>query len=155
MSETNERNSDGTFSTGNAGGPGRPRRAIELEYLAAVADACRPERWTRIVEAACVAAEAGDDKARQWLSKYLLGAEPPTLLALARRDVAGVSPDDELAAQLAVDSLTLSERLSQFGFGPDLTAFETAAAAARMADDIPAGVRDSVERLRKKARTAA
>ena len=152
---SDERNTDGTFAAGNTAGRGRPRRQVELEYLGVLADACTPERWARIVEAACVAAESGDDKARQWLSKYLLGAEPPTLLALARRDVAGVSADDELQAQLAVDSLTLSERLSQFGFGPDLTAFETAACAARMADDIPAGVRDSVERLRKKARTAA
>ena len=137
--ETNGRNSDGTFSTGNAGGPGRPRRAIELEYLAAVADSCPPARWLRIVESACVAAEAGDDKARQWLTKYLLGAEPPTLLALARRDVAGVSADDELQAQHDIDSRTAGEMLMQFG--PTLTAFERAASAERAAESVTDGMK--------------
>ena len=144
MSEINERNTDGTFSTGNAGGPGRPRRHVELEYLGMLADACTPERWQRIVEAACVAAEAGDTQARNWLSRYLLGDTPPTLFELARRDVAGVTADAELQAQVEMDSRSISERLMQFNFGPDLTPFEVAAAAARPADDVP----DGVKRLR-------
>ncbi len=136
-----ERNTDGTFAPGNGGGPGRPRRAVELEYLGIVAGVVTLERWQRICEAAAVNAEAGDTAARAWLSKYLLGDTPPTLFELARRDSAGVTPDAELAAQLEMDSRTMAERLSLFGFGPDLTAFETAASAARTAESDAAGMR--------------
>ena len=34
-----DRNMNGTFAPGNPGGPGRPRRGVERQYLAAFAEA--------------------------------------------------------------------------------------------------------------------
>jgi hypothetical protein len=63
----------GTFAPGTAGGPGRPPRPVEKDYLRTLSDACPPERWQRIVERAVELAEQGDAQARSWLSKYLCG----------------------------------------------------------------------------------
>jgi hypothetical protein len=46
---------------------------VERDYLRALADACPPERWGKIVEKAVELAEAGDAQARSWLAKYLCG----------------------------------------------------------------------------------
>lgn len=37
---------------------------------------CPPETWALVVERAVQDAQAGDAKAREWLSKYLLPAAP-------------------------------------------------------------------------------
>ena len=55
------------------GGPGRPRRETEREYLDALIGACPPDRWQRIVERAITDAEQGDAKARDFLAGYLVG----------------------------------------------------------------------------------
>ena len=68
-----KRSPRGTFAPGTAGGPGRPPRPVERDYLRALSDACPPERWQRIVEKAVQLAEAGDAQARSWLGKYLCG----------------------------------------------------------------------------------
>lgn len=73
MAEPIKRRANGTYAPGTAGGPGRPSRVTEREYMAVVASACTPERWQKIVEKAVTAAEGGDAEARKWLSKYLLG----------------------------------------------------------------------------------
>jgi hypothetical protein len=80
-----DRDSQGHFAPGNPGGPGRPRRAAERDYLRALTDECPPETWRAICRRAAADAVAGDAKARDWLSRYLLGnpADLPTLLALA------------------------------------------------------------------------
>jgi hypothetical protein len=44
--------SNGRFAVGNPGGPGRPRRAIEREYLAALSDTVSLGDWREIVERA-------------------------------------------------------------------------------------------------------
>jgi hypothetical protein len=67
------RNKDGTFATGNPGGPGRSRRATERDYLRALSEACPPETWEKICKKAVEAAETGDPKARDWLARHLLG----------------------------------------------------------------------------------
>jgi hypothetical protein len=67
------RNGDGRFALGNAGGPGRPRRVTERDYLAALADEVPMESWRAICRRAVNDALAGDAKARDWLSRYLLG----------------------------------------------------------------------------------
>lgn len=81
-----ERDSAGRFVTGNAGGPGRPRRAVELTYLRALSDELTLEAWREIVRRAVEDARAGDAKAREWVTRYALGPEPVGLMALAVRD---------------------------------------------------------------------
>lgn len=46
----NGRNKNGTFATGHPGGPGRPRRAVEEQYLLAISDACPLDKWKQIVD---------------------------------------------------------------------------------------------------------
>jgi hypothetical protein len=62
----------------------------EIDYLRTLTEQCPPETWRAICRRAVADAEAGDAKAREWLSRYLLGnpAELPTLAA------ATLSPED-------------------------------------------------------------
>ena len=94
-----ERNANGRFTIGNPGGPGRPRRAIEREYLAALGDAVSLHDWLEIVERAVVDAKAGDHQARCWLSKHLLGTSPGSLEALAADELGGRTPDHIVSVQ--------------------------------------------------------
>lgn len=73
MPKADGRDGAGRFAAGNAGGPGRPSRATETEYLRVLSDACPPETWQRIVAKAVTDALDGDGAARAWLSRYLLG----------------------------------------------------------------------------------
>ena len=68
----NGRKKNGTFAPGNEGGPGRPPRATELQYLNALFGACPLETWQAICEKAAEAAQAGDKEARKFLAGYLL-----------------------------------------------------------------------------------
>ncbi len=63
----------GLFKPGNPGGPGRPKRQTEAAYLETMLAAVPLDVWSKIVESAVQAALSGDDKARSWLSKYLVG----------------------------------------------------------------------------------
>jgi hypothetical protein len=74
---------NGTFAKGNAGGPGRPRRAKERDYLQALTDVVGLEDWRAIVQKAVDTAKAGDHRAREWLAKYLVGDDPLAVLDLA------------------------------------------------------------------------
>ena len=78
MSDTEKsgRDNQGRFSNGNPGGPGRPRRAVEEDYLAALSDQLSIERWENIVSKAIQDAENGDHKARGWIARYALGPSP-------------------------------------------------------------------------------
>ena len=78
MSDTEKsgRDNQGRFSNGNPGGPGRPRRAVEEDYLAALSDQLSIERWENIVSKAIEDAENGDHKARDWIARYALGPSP-------------------------------------------------------------------------------
>lgn len=67
------RNKDGTFADGNSGGPGRPRRLVEKNYLRMLSDCCPLEAWQKICARAVDDAEAGDGKSREWLARYLCG----------------------------------------------------------------------------------
>ena len=68
------RNPQGRFQPGTKGGPGRPPRATEENYLLALVDACPLETWTEIVQKAVTDAREGDDRSRAWLASYLLGS---------------------------------------------------------------------------------
>jgi hypothetical protein len=83
-----DRLSNGTFAPGNSGGPGRPRRRTEQEYLAALVEGVSLDDWGAIVKRAVDDAKLGNYRARDWLGKYLVGDDPLSVLELA----------DELAA---------------------------------------------------------
>jgi len=90
----NGRNKNGQFASGNAGGPGRPRRMVEHDYLAALGDVVSLVNWREIVERAVADAKAGDARARDWITKYLIGNEPPKLVDLAAREQRGATVDE-------------------------------------------------------------
>ena len=92
---TVSRRSRGKFAVGNPGGPGRPRRAVETEYLATLNEAVPLEDWRAVVERALADAKQGDPKAREWLSKYLLEGDG-TLFSLAVSDRRGKTVDKEI-----------------------------------------------------------
>jgi hypothetical protein len=77
-----DRDANGRFLPGHPGMGGRPRRAVEADYLAALSDRVPMERWDAIVDAMVNKALAGDVRAAEWLGSYLAGK--PTGNALRR-----------------------------------------------------------------------
>lgn len=67
------RDKKGRFENGNPGGPGRPPRDTDLEYLLILAEGCPLDTWKDIVKRAVSDATAGNAKAREWLGSYLVG----------------------------------------------------------------------------------
>ena len=96
----------GLFATGNPGGPGRPRRATEREYLSAISESCTTDDWAAIVQKAVEDARAGDKFAREWLSRFLVGnpeGSAPSLHSIAVQAESGTDPvaeDAHLAKML-------------------------------------------------------
>jgi hypothetical protein len=66
----------GRFLPGNTGSPGRPRRAVESDYLATLSEAVPTDTWRAIVDKAVEQAQAGDATARAWLGSYLPQSRP-------------------------------------------------------------------------------
>lgn len=97
----NARDNNGRFAPGNPGGPGRPRRTVERDYLAALGEAVSPRDWQEVVARALADAKAGDGKARDWLTRYLIGDAPPRLIDLVASDLRGDTPDDDITALAA------------------------------------------------------
>jgi hypothetical protein len=122
-----DRDGQGRFLAGWKGGPGRPRRNTEVDYLLALTDALPLDRWREICAVAIEQALAGDAKARAWLSDYLIGPQPGDRLHRAvfageigefRIDADGCvvhtfDPTEEL-----LDSLTTTERFEPNGSKP-------------------------------------
>lgn len=77
------RDRHGRFANGNPGGPGRPKRSTENDYLAVLRDTVSLDDWRDVVARALLDAKAGDTAARTWLTKYLVGERPPDLSDLA------------------------------------------------------------------------
>jgi hypothetical protein len=77
------RDGNGRFAAGNPGGPGRPRRAVEHEYMATLTEAVTLDDWREVVERAREDAKGGDARARQWLSDLLVGRRATTSMAPA------------------------------------------------------------------------
>lgn len=65
----------GSFKPGHPGGPGRPPRAREQQYLEATIAVVTLARWRKVIARALKDAEGGDAKARDFLAQYLV---PPT-----------------------------------------------------------------------------
>ena len=124
--DDNGRDDHGRFAPGNAGGPGRPRRAVERDYLTTLTEACPPETWRGIVERAVTDAKDGDATARAWLAKYLIGDKPTALTELAIAEARGVTADDELR-----DLAARREREQRHQAQLDALGDELAALAAR------------------------
>jgi hypothetical protein len=111
----NGRTTNGRFAVGNPGGPGRPRRAVEADYLAALGDAVPLDRWKAIVERAVTDAEQGDAKAREWLSRYVTGGMPTGLTSLAAYEAAdGIDHEIEKRAH---EIKRRAEEFDQFELG--------------------------------------
>jgi hypothetical protein len=89
-------NPDGAFAAGNPGGPGRPRRAVERECLAILFEVADLDSWRAICQKAVEEAKAGDPGVRNWLARYLLGAEPLRLLHLAADETVGFTAAKEV-----------------------------------------------------------
>ena len=71
----NDRDAAGRFVPGNSGGPGRPPRATETEYLETLTEVVTPERWRAICQRAVADAEQGDARARAWVARYMIGED--------------------------------------------------------------------------------
>lgn len=69
----NGRDKRGRFTPGHAGGPGRPKRDTEREYLDALIGAVSLADWREIVLRAVEDAKDGDKDARAFLAKHLIG----------------------------------------------------------------------------------
>ena len=69
-----DRDSKGQFAPGWQGGPGRPRRETEREYLDTLIATVTAANWRKVVSQALQDAIGGDPKAREWLGRYLLPA---------------------------------------------------------------------------------
>jgi hypothetical protein len=66
------RTEQGRFALGNAGGPGRPKRKSEAEYIAVLCEAVPLEEWRKVCERALKDALNGNAKARDFLAHYLI-----------------------------------------------------------------------------------
>jgi len=111
MSETQDpaiRGEQGRFRPGCPGGPGRPKREIEQDYIAVLGATVSLERWTKICLRAAEDAEKGDARAREWLGGFMLGK--PTgdlLLKVAAGQRAGIDPVRAAAHHIALEALTI------------------------------------------------
>jgi hypothetical protein len=94
-----DRDENGRFADGNPGGPGRPRRTVEREYLAVLSEAVSLDDWGAVVARAVEDAKAGDARARDWLSKHMFGEKPMTLTELAAKEERGLTVEAEVAAE--------------------------------------------------------
>ncbi len=96
----NGRDRHGRFAAGNPGGPGRPRRLVEADYLAKISESVSLTDWQQIVQKANEDAKNGDWRAREWLTQYLVGREPKhTLFDLAVLEHGGKSLDDDIKSK--------------------------------------------------------
>lgn len=72
-----QRDNNGRFVKGNTAakgsGGGRPKRSVEERYIKALSRRVTMKDWNKIIEVAIQFAKAGDAKARQWISDYLMG----------------------------------------------------------------------------------
>lgn len=150
------RASNGQFTAGNKGGPGRPRRAVEADYLKELSDALSMDAWREICQRAIDDARQGDKAAREWVSKFALGAQPGTLEQLAVDELTGVAIDDVL-----VSSAGRAIALATGGAAPwaELRPFDAREnaierAAKREQDEAEAAARD-LRRAKRIARAAA
>lgn len=96
----------GRFLVGHPGGPGRPRRQTEAGYLSVLMESVDLDQWRRICEKARDDALAGDEKARSWLARYLIGdpsAKAASPTAVVVEQLLQLDPALDSAAALLSD----------------------------------------------------
>lgn len=72
-----KRGARGRFVKGHCGGPGRPRRQTEVEYLTTMRETISLQDWAEMVRAMVARAKKGDVQAFQCLCKFNLPAVMP------------------------------------------------------------------------------
>ena len=158
MTETNTgRDLVGRYAAGNPGGPGRPRRAVEMSYLRALSDALPVDTWSEIVQAAIARAKDGDAQARAWLTRLILGAAAPTLSDLAKVETLNLEPDDVIESEAQLDQAAAhrpADDFDQLLSGRISRPAPLIGAIQRRDRDIAArqAERDRAERAERKAR---
>lgn len=80
-----QRDAKGRFLPGNKVAVGRATRQTERAYLAILSEECPPDTWRAICHSAVSFALAGDSRAREWVSNYLIG-RPPLVVELSATD---------------------------------------------------------------------
>jgi hypothetical protein len=114
-----ERNANGRFAAGRRGGPGRPRREVEAQYLVAFREAVPLETWGAIVTKAVDQALEGDARARDWISSYVVGrpyqavevdvpSGPKLSLGMLLMAIRQAIPDGDAQARIADALLRLA-----------------------------------------------
>jgi hypothetical protein len=112
---------------GNRGGPGRPRRTVEAQYLTALSEAVTPEVWRGILTTAIEQAKGGDAKARDWLGSYLIGKPrmavelagpvgPRLTMEMLVSAIREAVPDGEVQARIAAAIARIGQEAA--GDGP-------------------------------------
>jgi hypothetical protein len=103
----------GRFTDGNQFGRGRPGVKIERQYLEALTSVVSLEDWRDIVRRAVRDARAGKAKAREWLARYCLGKNPPSLKDVAVKEAAGLTAQVEVDRE-AGDRRAIESRVAQY-----------------------------------------
>lgn len=127
------RKSNGQFDTGNKYAVGRPKRAVELDYLRALSEVVTLETWHDICMRARDDALNGDARARAWLAQYLIGTS--ALSELVRLEVLDILPGDYVRATVDAELYPGgdAELLKRIAGGESV--LERAARLARGGDD--------------------
>ena len=112
MSEVTARNSRGQFVEGNKAGTGRPSRAIELDYLRTLSDTITLDDWRGICSKAVEDAKSGNSKARDWVTKYVMGNDTTTsLMDIAIRDAMNITSEMDIQGKIEYLSLGHHDRV--------------------------------------------
>jgi hypothetical protein len=72
--------------------------------MAALGEVVTLDHWREVVTRALADAKSGDGKARDWLTRYVLGPQPRTFLEIAADESLNFMPDAEI--ELKADELT-------------------------------------------------
>ncbi len=112
MKKSTGRDSKGKFSTGNKIGTGRPARAIELDYLRTLSDTITLDDWRGICSKAVEDAKSGNSKARDWVTKYVMGNDTKSsLMDVAVRDALAITSEMDIKAKVEYLSLDYNDKL--------------------------------------------
>lgn len=103
--EKTGRDESGRFVAGAPGGPGRPRRQTERNYLQVLSEVCGPDAWREIVERAVSDAKSGDERARSWLAGYLLGRPETAARTLHQLAVEAEADSDPVASDARLERM--------------------------------------------------
>lgn len=117
------RDARGRFAAGNPGGPGRPPRQTELDYLLATQAACTPEEWGLIVLRAKADALGGCPMARAFLARYLIGRDAPRMPVSDAEAASGLTPEALLAVGEGMMMQVVAEQVLERLHGPEWRAW--------------------------------